>query len=314
MPSLPSGTLDLTTSVPRHYVHKAAQQEVLLTGLEALGDDHFAVSAQWPRSHSFYDVSHGRHDPLLLAETVRQAVPLLSHLGYDAPLGHRQIWDHLTWTMDPAALLCEQAPAGIDMRIRCSDIIRRGTRLGALTMDIELTRDGRPLGSATTRFANQAPAVYARLRGPYADLGYATSRAPEPGAPVEPARVGRDRRRDVVLAATSRPDRFELRTDLGHPVLFDHPVDHAPGMLLLEAARQAAHTVAYPRFPLITGMDVLFNQYVEYDTPCWIDIEVLPSQLPTHVSSRVTAVQNGVAVFRATVTALQGPLTEAPPA
>lgn len=312
MLSLSAGDLDLTAFIPRRYVHKAAQHEVLLTGLEILDEDRFAVSAQWSRSHSFYDASHGRHDPLLVAETVRQAVPLLSHLGYDAPLGHRQIWDHLTWTVDPAALVCGNAPAEIGMRIRCSDIVRRGTRLGALSMDVELTCDDRPLGSASTRFANQAPEVYARLRGPYADLGYALSRAPKPGASVKPVYVGRDRARDVVLTATDRPDRFELRIDLGHPVLFDHPVDHTPGMLLLEAARQAAHAAAYPWSPLITGMDIQFNQYVEYDAPCWIDVEILPSQLPNHISSRVTAVQNSVAVFCATVTALRGPLAENP--
>ncbi|WP_142212826.1 AfsA-related hotdog domain-containing protein [Streptomyces sp. SLBN-118] len=48
---------------------------------------------------------------------------------------------------------------------------------------------------------------------------------------------GRDRFEDVVLAATDRPDRWQLRVDTTHPILFDHLVDHAPGMLLLEPAR-----------------------------------------------------------------------------
>lgn len=193
------------------------------------------------------------------------------------------------------------------MRIHCSDIVRRGTRLAALTMNIDITRDGTPLSTATTRFANQAPSVYTRLRGPYADLATAHSRTIALAPPLPPHRVGRDRFRDVVLSPSDRPDIFQLRVDLNHPALFDHPVDHAPGMLMLEAARQAAHAVAHPDFAVITGMDTHFSRYVEFDAPCWIEAEPLPAQLPQHVSSRITAVQSGETVFTATVTALRGP-------
>lgn len=79
-----------TAVIPREYVHKAAQSEVLLTGWEPQSAEDFTIRAQWPRAHSFYDVINGRHDPLLIAETVRQAVPLLSHLGYrDSFVVHR---------------------------------------------------------------------------------------------------------------------------------------------------------------------------------------------------------------------------------
>ncbi len=41
-------------------------------------------------------------------------------------------------------------------------------------------------------------------------------------------------------------------------------------------------------------------------------MEALPAQLPTHISSRVTARQHGEPVFAATVTARSGPaVTEA---
>lgn len=68
----------LTTTVPREYVHRAAVSEVLLTGWEAAAEpagpdpDEFAVSAQWPRSHSFFTQSGGYQDPMLLIESVRQ--------------------------------------------------------------------------------------------------------------------------------------------------------------------------------------------------------------------------------------------------
>ncbi|MFF2805663.1 ScbA/BarX family gamma-butyrolactone biosynthesis protein [Streptomyces sp. NPDC058000] len=291
------------TAIPRQYVHKAAQSEVLLTGWQALADDSFLITAQWPRAHAYYAAAGGRHDPMLLAETVRQAVPLLSHLGYDVPFGHRQIWDHLTWTADPAALSCAPVPAEIEMHVRCSDVTRRAGRLAALRMDIALTRDGAPLGTAHTRFTSQAPQVYTRMRGPYADLEQALARCVPLAPPAPPRRAGRTRFADVVLSPSGTAHRFQLRVDLNHPVLFDHPVDHAPGMLLLEAARQAAHEVLHPRQVRITGMESVFHRYVEFDAPCWIESEVLGTGPGEATVVRVTASQHGHEAFTATVTA-----------
>lgn len=290
------------TAIPRQYVHKAAQSEVLLTGWHAHGDDSFRITAQWPRAHSYYGSFDGRHDPMLLAETVRQTVPLLSHLGYDVPFGHRQIWDHLSWTVDPAALSCGPAPAEIELDVRCSDVTRRAARLAALRMDIELTRDGMPLGTASTRFTSQAPNFYTRLRGRYADLDQAIARCVPLAPPASARRVGRTGFADVVLSPSDTAHRFQLRVDLNHPVLFDHPVDHVPGMLLLEAARQATHEVLHPRRVLITGMESAFHRYVEFDAPCWVESEVLGAG-PDGAVVRVSASQRGHEVFTATVSA-----------
>ncbi|MFD6811915.1 AfsA-related hotdog domain-containing protein [Streptomyces anthocyanicus] len=72
----------LSSALPREYVHKSAHSEVLLTGWKTEGPDTFTVTAQWPRTHAFYAPTDGRHDPLLLAETVRQAA------HHTAPDGH----------------------------------------------------------------------------------------------------------------------------------------------------------------------------------------------------------------------------------
>ncbi|MYR04803.1 ScbA/BarX family gamma-butyrolactone biosynthesis protein [Streptomyces sp. SID6139] len=291
----------------RQLVHKTAAGEVLLICSERRGADAFSVTAQWPRAHCFYDVVAGRHDPLLVAETARQCIPLLSHLGYGAPADHRQIWKNLTWSVEPEALLAASAPAEIRLDVQCQDVVRRGDRLAALSMSVILWRDGAILGSATTRFTNHSPSVIARLRGPYHTA--LSSALPATGLPVPlPAeRVGRDRPRDVVLSPGKAPHTFGLRVDGRHPVLFDHATDHVPGMLLVEAARQATQAVAFPDAALITGMAIKYHRYVELDRPCLIEAEVLPAQVPTHVSTRVTAVQDEEAAFTALVTAQRAP-------
>ncbi|MBW5485986.1 ScbA/BarX family gamma-butyrolactone biosynthesis protein [Streptomyces bambusae] len=295
----------LTTTVAREYVHKAAHSEVLLTGWRRVDQDRFVVTAQWPRDHSFYSTVAGRHDPLLVAESVRQAIPLLSHVGYDVPFGHRQIWDRFVYAVEPAALTVGDTPTDIELHISCTDITRRGRRLAGLTMEVGIVRDGELLGGAEASFTNQPPAVYERLRGRYADLDEARAHALPTPPPMTPQLAGRDRSRDVVLAAGNRLSHTQLRADLTHPVLFDHPVDHAPGMLLLEAARQAAHAAAFPRTALISGVAAEFFRYAELDAPCWIETQVVPHVWDPEgrLQVKVTARQGEHVVFSATTTA-----------
>ncbi|WP_328631458.1 ScbA/BarX family gamma-butyrolactone biosynthesis protein [Streptomyces sp. NBC_00356] len=298
-----STTPDQPTAIPRHWVHKAAQAEVLLCGWEKRGDDSFVIPAQWPRSHSFYTPVRELHDPMFFAESVRQAIPLVSHAGYDAPLDHRQIWDHFRCTLTPEALHHNLHPVDCQLVLTCVDVVRRANRLGGLTMHVTAVRNGRRLGVATTRFTSQGPAVYRRLRGPRADTDLAMSHAVPLPAPLAPEELGRVNPQDVVLAPGKEPGHWQLRVDVTHPVLFDHPVDHIPGMLLLEAARQAAHATLQPQQIVLAGIDSRFNRFVEFDTPCWIEAEREDVATPGRVAVRVTARQGDQIPFTATVTA-----------
>ncbi|MYY85558.1 gamma-butyrolactone biosynthesis enzyme [Streptomyces sp. SID335] len=296
--------------VPQEYVHKLDAAEVLLTGWAPAGEDRVTVTARWPRGHAFYAPVTGRHDPMLLAETLRQSIPLISHALYDVPLGHHLIWQHFTFEVAPGAMFLDVGPMDVELRIACGDIARRGGRLAALTMDIEILRDGRHLGTAHTRFSSHAPAIYRRLRGDRCTPSGDTIPA---GPPAPPAPVARAHAKDVVLSPMpeplspplSLPHQWQLRVDQTHPILFDHPVDHAPGMLLLEAARQAAHAVQDPLggavFPI--RFESAFFRYVEFDAPCVITAHVEPSAYPEgHLGVSVTALQEDNEAFSCRVT------------
>ncbi|MEV0603785.1 ScbA/BarX family gamma-butyrolactone biosynthesis protein [Streptomyces sp. NPDC050315] len=292
----------LTTTVPREYVHRSSVTEVFLTDWRGNGADAWTVAAQWPRAHSFYGPAHGLHDPVMLAETVRQAGLLLNHVGHGVPLGHPVIWGSMRYTADPEALAVTGAPADVDVHVSDHDIVRRGSRLAGMRQIFDAYRDDRHLGRVECTFTCHVPAVYRRLRGPYADLGHAHSRLLPPAAPVRPALVGRDRTADVVLSPTDEAGRWQLRVDTAHPVLFDHPVDHAPGMLMVEAARQAAYAAAGPGPTIAVAMDCTFVRYAELDAPCWIRTEAAGHDDAGRPRVAVTAEQNDHPVFTATVT------------
>ncbi|NUK74472.1 transcriptional regulator [Streptomyces lunaelactis] len=296
-----SQPVSLTTTVPKEYVHRASLSEVFLTGWHESGPDAFTVTAQWPRSHSFYSSRHAVHDPLLLCETIRQTFPLLTHAAYGMPFGHQLSWSHFQYAVNPQAMQIERSPAELELRIQCRDIRYLRSVPASMSMSIEVLRNGGLLALASTRFGCHTPKVYERLRGGHEGTSRASGGRLPPG-PVPYTVAGRDRPEDVVLAATTEPRRWQLRVDTEHPVLFDHPVDHVPGMLLLESVRQAAHALDTSQAPvMLTAMDVTFNRYVEYDEACWIEGEsVSPVAASARRSVRVNARQSDALAFTAT--------------
>jgi hypothetical protein len=257
------------SQVHQWQVHKLRGEEVLLRTWTESHLRRYVLTARWPEGHGFYRPSQGAYDPLLFAETVRQTVPLLSHAVHGVPRDHKQAWEHLSFTVEPLASLVTTAEDEVRLVVSCSDVVRRGSRFAGMTMDVDVHLGERLMGIARTRFNSQPAAVYRRLRGSCADVDAALGNCLPAGPPVEPHRVGRHSPDDVVLSPAlggDRPGRWMLRVDPAHPVLFDHPVDHVPGMLLLEAARQAAHAVG-DGTTAVVGMETDFVRYVELDAP-----------------------------------------------
>ncbi|MEU7584223.1 ScbA/BarX family gamma-butyrolactone biosynthesis protein [Streptomyces sp. NPDC041068] len=267
------GAYDQT--VPRQFVHRSALSEVFLTGASAIGEDAFLVSAQWPRAHSFFTLERNRrHDPMLVAETVRQIGLLIAHTEYAVPLGHKFLMWNLRYEVSEEALRIDGAPSEITGYVTCHDVRTRGGKLAGMRLEVELFRGGIRVGGGGTSFHCTSPAAYGRLRP--VDLLAAWTEATETAlpAPVEPALLGRDRAEDVTLAPSEHDNTWHLRADTCHPVLFDHAVDHVPGMAVMEAMRQAAQLAAGPAPCAPVSYTAEFAHYVEFDSPCAISAQV----------------------------------------
>nr|WP_042507633.1 ScbA/BarX family gamma-butyrolactone biosynthesis protein [Streptomyces sp. SID5468] len=302
-----AGLPRLTTCVPREYVHRAAINEVFLTGWETDGADGFIVGAQWPRSHALFAPRFGQQDPLLIAETIRQAGSLLAHAEYGVPLGHQFLMWALSFSAEPGGLTAEPVPTEPVLRITCAPVVRGG-QLAAMRYHATVWRGDVCVAKGHAAYSCTSPAVYRRLRG-----GRSFPRHLALPAPVDPRVVGRTGVQHVVLGvpgprhlppgtrAFPHARRWLLRTDTAHPTLFDHPVDHVPGMVLLEAARQAAHAVSHPAPVLITEASAAFTRYAEFDPPCWIEAEPGVPDTDGTTAVAVTGTQQGETVFTATV-------------
>jgi hypothetical protein len=251
-------------------VHRAALAEVLLTSCHPISEDLFVLGAQWPRTHGFYTPTAGLHDPMLLAETIRQSGMLVAHQAFGVPYGTQFALAEIRLEVDPAGLAVTGVPAQLTAYLSCHDIHKRhdtGT-LSRMRIELQIFRDGMRIGSGGGSFSCLTPERYARLRAAIKPEGVRAERelpAPAPGGPV-----GRDRDRDVVLSPADTENTWLLRMDRDHPILFDHPLDHVPGMGLLEAMRQAALATRHPEPALPLSIQAAFTSYVELDIPCLI--------------------------------------------
>ncbi|MFD3860010.1 AtaL-like protein, partial [Streptomyces cyaneofuscatus] len=123
---------------------------------------------------------------------------------------------------------------------------------------------------------------------------------------VKPTHVGRSSVRDVVLSPTNTAHQWQLRVDTTHTVLFDHPHDHVPGMVLLEAADQIARAEAQPQAAIPVAFDTTFRRYVEFDRPCVLTAEPVEPDAQGRSRVLVSASQADQVVFRTTVTTEPG--------
>jgi hypothetical protein len=240
-PSRADRVLRWDQTIDRGLVHRNSVAEVLLTDLVKHGDTTFAVAAQWPRSHRVYRPDQlGRHDPMLLLETVRQTGLAVSHFGFGVTSEQRSVMRDVGFQLDPRVeprgLL---SATNVAILVECENVISRGPVLRGMTVRLRFAVDGVEFGTGIGTIRWISAATYAALRARAGDrldwdqLRWSTATPPRLSTPTRAAP-------DSLLApATTGLELRRLVMPLDHPVYFDHTLDHAPGMLLIDAVWQA---------------------------------------------------------------------------
>ncbi|MFE0046862.1 ScbA/BarX family gamma-butyrolactone biosynthesis protein [Streptomyces albireticuli] len=286
--------------VAKELVHLSYEDAVLCTSRQRLGAHRFAVTAAWPAGTSVPRPGHGtHHDTRVVAQTIRQAALLLAHAEYGAPLAHAVLLRTFDFAIDPAWPGSPDRPTALDIDVTAEETGHRAGRPTGVHLRMTVTSAGRAVGTADTAFDWIPPAVYRRLRGDYARAVDVQPPLPAP-VPVAPAALGRTGPHQITLGPTDRPDQWVLRTDFSDTVLYDHPVDHVPGLALIDAAQQAATLVTAPHTFLPADTRTTFDRYVEFDRPCHLTARTTGTRGTLTVE--VTGHQDGERVFRTTVT------------
>ncbi|QNP74152.1 hypothetical protein IAG44_35000 [Streptomyces roseirectus] len=257
-------------TVPRHLVHRRSVTEVLLTDALRVSDSRFLVAAQWPLRHStFPHDPEGRHDPVFAVETIRQIGLLIPRVFLGTPPETRLLIRTVGFALDPAAeprtafgasdILCEA---------HLSDVREVPARPGPLSLSLRVVFScaGVPFGRAHGRLRTLTPRQYDALR---------TGRDRQPPRPPAgerpaPAEAGVTGEGGVMVARDAAGAVRIAPADLGHPLYFDHPSDHVPGMVLLESARQAA-CLARGRAGRLIAADLTATGFTEWTPAARVD-------------------------------------------
>ncbi|MFC9792450.1 ScbA/BarX family gamma-butyrolactone biosynthesis protein [Streptomyces sp. NPDC057695] len=264
------------------------------------GKERFAVRANWPTDHPFFTPLHRGgercHDPLMVVETLRQATMALLHSVHGLPLDRHILLNEISLSCDPAGL--DIRGGDPDIEVRFTELVVRGGQLTDMLVDWTVRRGADVVATGDSRARFAGGAAYRRLRGGHLEAGVVrpdpwTRRAPAPLA-------GRSRVDDVLLAPTGREGVWELVVDTDHPTLFQRPNDHIPGMLFLEAGRQAVSAAVWPRPCLPVALRIAFDRYAEFHGgPCLLRAVPAAGEgaADTAGAFEITGYQDGARLF-----------------
>lgn len=275
-----SAKLSFTQTVPRELAHRRALGEVFIADSIEVGADEFLVAMQVPRAHSlWFDRRTAYHDTLATLEASRQAAFVIVHRHLGVPIGppftlHRiafRVLDLEGYRDDEASPLDAMWHARVEDKQVHDDILVGMTLAGRLLVD------GYPIATLEGDIAFVSRQDYEMVR---AVQRARSERAGEPNAQaLHPALVGRFDERNVTIGDADAPAgeggevHYPLAVNQRHPSFYDHPQDHVPGPLMLEAYRQAAlltaHRAGALRSPVaaVTACDATFDAFCEHDAP-----------------------------------------------
>ncbi|WP_280399990.1 ScbA/BarX family gamma-butyrolactone biosynthesis protein [Nocardia carnea] len=299
-------TLAFDQAVPRALAHRRAVAEVFVTDTAVAGDGDYLAAVQIPRAHSLWsDRMLPCHDPLSVVEAVRQSLLVIGQRYLRVPADAPASLQRMGFAVEDLSALRddERTPLEGVVRIRSAQDPATSGYYQNVSFEAQVVIAGVPamtLAGGGIAFPRDA---YDELRTLQQRSAAATS-APPP-EPIDPESVGRRDPRNIVLGTAG--DRLVVRVDQRHPSFFDHPYDHVPGPLLLEAFRQAAlltgtrsGLLADP-FAAVTGLRAEFREFAELDGALTCTAEPEPDSEPGFVIVRATLHQYGKQVATGTV-------------
>ncbi|WP_030738387.1 ScbA/BarX family gamma-butyrolactone biosynthesis protein [Streptomyces sp. NRRL S-31] len=278
--------LSWSRTVPRELVHRVSVAEVLLTDVLRIDEVTFAAAACWPRSHPTFPVDRpASHHPLMVAETLRQLGIFIPLRYFGVPVDARLLITDLFFAIEPEAQpSVGHGATDVTCRVRVTGLRTDADGAAtALRLRAQFLADGVVFAEAGGGARFLSSGRYAALRGPSAGPGKRPAGLLRP----DPAALGVSHTRDVVVgfadgdghapsSGTGHPRRGSGgprrqhrgmvldSADLRHPFFFDHPTDHVPGMVLLEAARQAAALASGGTLLWPTGARLTALRFTEF--------------------------------------------------
>ena len=234
LPVFLNRSVSFSSTVQRELVHRWGLSEVFMTDIHRVGDGRYIAGAQWPRLHTFYHPLPRVYDSALIVESLRQATILAAHSMEGVPFGQVFLLPEMAvhtldgHSRDPGT------PTNVHISIEIDALQRTPRGPAKLHVSAWFYVNGNCIATGTARARMVDPSTYARMR-----LRSGTGGPSRPTVALRPEQVGHRHSGHVGVGDATGAGTWPLRVDETNPIMFDHPLDHVPGALLVEGVRQA---------------------------------------------------------------------------
>ena len=265
--------------VERNLVHKLRSENVFIgePQMEAVGE--YRTAATFPLFHTTYnDTPTGLSASGYLIEVARQANLALCHRFFDIPTTAGFLVASIDWRFASGTPFVVQDFEPFEVVTRVVGASRRQGRLAKLaTRSRFVGRSGEFLSGGATFLIASRRLTTPRRADPTASV-----------ASVDPVRLADAQVSspdNVFLGTPSHdlcdgPRRLCVLVRRDHPYFFEHQNSHVPGMMLLEAGKQAAVYSAQQRYSLLDGAygdlnsgEIRFGRFATLDEPVFVVCE-----------------------------------------
>ncbi|HEX8066853.1 MAG TPA: AfsA-related hotdog domain-containing protein [Thermoleophilaceae bacterium] len=299
MTATTEATLDFHRTVDPQVVWTLSPEQTFVTDWSFDAErEEFRIGARLPRSHlRFSDTANPYPDVCLLTQVVAQAGVIVVAELLDVPLDSTFLLRRFAATLDPL----ENNRLGPDAtrysmktdRETTFFKVRRTGRPPTASMITACELEGRPCGQLEVQGIWVYEDKYELFRR--AGGGGDEARAAEPydtsGLEPEP-QSGRSLPRNVAIAVlreAGEPAAYEttVLVDQTDPTFYERPLDHVPGLLLLDAAKQATTAAVCrersvdPSRVAIHFAEFEFSRFAELSAPveCRVDLSAGPGEV-----------------------------------
>lgn len=287
-------TVGFERAVTRKLTHRQAISEVFVTDVRPLAVDTFVAGIQLPRRHALFGSPATRLDSHLIIEIIRQLTIVTCHTFYGVPLSSKFLMSGIGCAIADDAETAFAGGGSTDcvVTLRGRDVVRRPSgEIRSIRVDVEIERTGLVVATGHGDAIIASADVYRRIRGGAANHSSHDFRR-EPDDLFDPVDVGHSTDSDVVLASATAADRWRLSIDTANPFYFDHPLDHVPGVLAIEATRQAIRIAEANALLDLSRVEATLTHVLELGEP--IDVQLLrtaPGYVVQFVQSEKAAVR-----------------------
>jgi len=264
------------TLVDREWVHKRIDENVFIGEPVRIGVEDFSTESFFPTDHEFYnDCLSGLSASGYLIEVARQVNLAISHRYYEVPLSAGFLVTSIDWRFSDDAPFVVSDLSSFTLLTHVAHVTQRKgvvckveTRSRFLQGEREFLSGGAAFLISSRNLTSDGANVNLELRS-----------AGRPAAAPKDAQVSDPR--NVLIEAPDDADRkagrIAMLVDPSHAFFFEHDNGHVPGMMLLEAGKQAAVCAASGAFPVVAGMygdleagEIRFGRFADLQRTGWM--------------------------------------------